>query len=309
MCHLDRRQTEGQPQWRDLRYPTTNPPRIPTADEEMCHLDRRQTEGQPQWRDLRYPTTNLPRIPTPELPGPPTSDEEMCHLDRRQTEGQPQRRDLRYPTTNLPRTQLARLQHQAARLRANAVDYLQIREKDLAPADLLILATTLRQTLPPGTRPRLLLNLGHQTLPPEALLDLALSARFDGLHLPAGWPADSKPTLPASLRAAFAHAGLPPPILSASAHTFAEVEAARAAGLDLILFGPVFGKTVFDKVAFDNPAPGQLVAPAAGLDALRAAVQVAGPIPVLTLGGITAENTAACLAAGAQGIAGIRLFL
>jgi len=44
----------------------------------------------------------------------------------------------------------------------------------------------------------------------------------------------------------------------------------------------------------------------AGIAALREACRA--KIPVLALGGVTVENAASCLDAGAAGIAGIRLF-
>ena len=48
--------------------------------------------------------------------------------------------------------------------------------------------------------------------------------------------------------------------------------------------------------------------PGQGLEQLHAACIAAAPVPVYALGGVTLENAAACIAAGAAGIAGIRLF-
>ncbi len=45
-----------------------------------------------------------------------------------------------------------------------------------------------------------------------------------------------------------------------------------------------------------------------GLALLRDACQIASPVPVLALGGVTDGNAAGCLQAGAVGFAGIRLF-
>jgi thiamine-phosphate pyrophosphorylase len=87
-------------------------------------------------------------------------------------------------------------------------------------------------------------------------------------------------------------------VVSVSCHTLDEVQRAHRAEVDLILFGPVFEKRV----------EGEVVAPGAGLAGLQAACKVAPGSPVLALGGITVANTPACLAAGAAGIAGIRLF-
>ena len=183
------------------------------------------------------------------------------------------------------------LRAQAAALARSGVDYLQIREKDLASADLLALALALRVVVPPGSTPRLLLN---------GSIDVALEAGVDGLHLPGsdlfgGRPA---PNLSA-IRARFQAMARPAPILSVSAHSLPEVQAANAAGVDLILFGPVFEKRVC----------GKLVSPGLGLTALAEAASAAAPTPLLALGGLSRANLDPCLRAGAAGIAAIRLFL
>jgi len=77
------------------------------------------------------------------------------------------------------------------------------------------------------------------------------------------------------------------------------MEAARTAasgGADYLSFGPVFATPA--KEAYGPPQ---------GLERL-AEVCRSVPIPVLAIGGITVANASACLAAGASGIAAIRLF-
>ena len=85
-------------------------------------------------------------------------------------------------------------------------------------------------------------------------------------------------------------------LIGVSCHTLEEVRAAEAEGADYVLFGPVFlpaSKT-------SSLAPRGL----GGLEEAARAVQ----IPVLALGGVTRDNTRACIEAGAAGIAGISLF-
>ena len=84
------------------------------------------------------------------------------------------------------------------------------------------------------------------------------------------------------------------PLISISCHSPEEVTQAATEAATLAIFAPVFEK---------KDAPGN--APT-GLEALRQACQA--KIPVLALGGITLQNAASCLQAGAAGIAAIRLF-
>ena len=157
----------------------------------------------------------------------------------------------------------------AARAVRQAVDMIQVREKDLSARDLLDLVCTIRD-LAAGTKTRILVN---------DRLDIALAAGVDGVHLPGN--------------------GLPPGrvrslvrLLGVSTHTLAEALAAESAGADFIVFGPVF----------ESPGKSPV-----GLDPLTKVVASVG-IPVLAIGGITEANAQRVLDAGAAGIAGIRLF-
>jgi len=182
------------------------------------------------------------------------------------------------------------LLQQAAHLASRNIDFLQLREKDLPAAALATLAREILASLRTHKSPtKLLIN---------SRADIALATRADGVHLTSAPGA----LTPAQIRALYAHADLPTPTISLSCHTLEEVTRAAQSPPDnrpdLILFGPVF-----EKVAAANTLPGT------GLDLLHAAALAAAPIPVLALGGITEQNTPACLAAGAAGIAAIRLFI
>ena len=157
-----------------------------------------------------------------------------------------------------------------ARAVADGVDMIQVREKDLAAVDLLDLVCRVRDVAAAGTQTKVLVN---------GRLDIALIAGIDGVHLPGdGLPA-------AQVRPHVRTLGV-------SCHSIEEAIQAERDGVDYIIFGPVF------------ETPGKR---AVGIDALRRVVQ-AVKIPVLAIGGITAENTPSVLEAGAAGIAAIRMF-
>jgi thiamine-phosphate pyrophosphorylase len=181
------------------------------------------------------------------------------------------------------RQQQTALVEQAARWGSAGIDLIQLREKDLPAAWLATLARNLLKTLPATTK--LLLN---------SRLDIAIATAAHGVHLTAA-PGE---LTPAQVRDLYAAARLPPPVITVSCHTLAEVARARDNRVDGILFAPVFGKIV----------AGKIVTPGPGLDQLRAACTAAAPTPVYALGGVTLKNAPSCLEAGALGIAGIRLF-
>jgi thiamine-phosphate pyrophosphorylase len=163
------------------------------------------------------------------------------------------------------------------------VDYVQIREKDLAPEELTRLAHKIvRAVRDAGGKTRVLLN---------GPAEVALACGCDGVHLPSGLPAD------ALERARGIWTRTEAPVISISCHTIAEIEQARQYGATLALFAPVF-----EKRRAEGVQTGQ------GLDTLSEACRAAFPMPVFALGGITVQNASDCIKAGAAGIAAIRLF-
>ena len=176
----------------------------------------------------------------------------------------------------------------------NGLNYIQIREKDLAPDELRALTTEIVAAVRKENQTtRVLINGPAQ---------IAFEAKADGVHLPANAPTNAAE----QARTLFA-ASARDAILSYACHSLKEVLKAKeeslrnphaTTGNTLILYAPVF-----EKVTPEDNLPGL------GLEALRAAVDSARPIPVFALGGVTTQNAPACIDAGAAGIAAIRLFL
>jgi thiamine-phosphate pyrophosphorylase len=169
------------------------------------------------------------------------------------------------------------------------VDYIQLREKDLAARDLERLAgEAVRVVRDHSATAKLLVN---------GRADVALASGADGVHLPGG-------ELDASeIRPLWMQASERAPVIAVSAHTVAEVRAAAAGGANFAVLAPIFEKVNTD-------------APGIGIETLRTACPAATPLDVseqrrfavLALGGVTLTNAQVCLAAGAAGVAGIRLF-
>ena len=163
------------------------------------------------------------------------------------------------------------------------VDYIQIREKDLPPEDLLALSRAVVAAVrEAGPDTRVLVN---------GTAEIAIEAGGDGVHLPAAAPAGAAEEARQVYRKAGREA-----IVSRACHSLKEMR--TLAGVSLVVFAPVF-----EKAGEQDSQPG------VGLRLLGEACRVAGPVPVIALGGVTAENAAECISAGAGGVAGIRLFL
>ena len=173
------------------------------------------------------------------------------------------------------------------------VDYIELREKDLPTRDLESLARetmgvvrSCAQLKTENRKPRTALLINSRT-------DVAIAVEADGVQL------RSDDVSPQEVSTVWqCGAGSPArqlsrrdPVIGVSCHYPREVTQAAAAGATFAVFAPVFEKK--------DASP-------TGLFALKQACDT--NIPVLALGGITLENAQSCLAAGAAGIAAIRLF-
>lgn len=151
---------------------------------------------------------------------------------------------------------------------------LQIRLKPAAAADIVRVATWARRVC----------DEHGAALVVNDRVDIALAVGADGVHL-------GQTDLPLAEARALAGERL---WIGVSTHNLEQVRAAVAGGADYLGYGPVFPTRTKE-----NPDPVQ------GVEALAAAVQVAGSTPVVAIGGITAETAASVYAAGATALCAI----
>jgi len=166
---------------------------------------------------------------------------------------------------------------QAARA---GVDWIQLREKDLSGRELGELTEGAVHRI--GTVCRLLVN---------DRLDIALVDGAAGVHL-----GESSLPLVEAKRLANKRRMSGNFVVGASVHSLQAAQQAERDGADYLIFGPVFATP--SKASFGAPQ---------GLTKLRENCKTI-KIPVIAIGGITADNFGECLQAGASGIAAIRLF-
>lgn len=155
------------------------------------------------------------------------------------------------------------------------VDMVQVREKDLPGGLLLALAQRLRDV----TRGRALLFVNER-------VDVALLCEADGVHLPEAG------LLPSAVRRL---AG-PRLLIGASVHSVGSARRAQQEGADFLIAGTIFPS---------RSHPGEGAAGVGLLTAIRKEVT----LPVLAIGGVTAENAGTCIRAGADGVAVITAIL
>jgi thiamine-phosphate pyrophosphorylase len=210
---------------------------------------------------------------------PPARKPIFCYVtDRRAFEIAPQSSEL--PTSDPTTLKKQSLDDSIRRAVADGVDWIQIREKDLDAKALLELTRfAVAEALKSPTR--ILVN---------DRLDVALAAGAAGVHL-------GENSLPLEALSEWRRAtGRTDFLVGVSCHSLEAAQAAERGGANYIFFGPVFATP--SKAAFGAPQ---------GVERLRP-VCAAVEIPVLAIGGVNLENADACLAAGAAGIAAIRMF-
>lgn len=156
------------------------------------------------------------------------------------------------------------------------VPLFQIREKSLSGRVLFELVARAAE-LTRGSKTRLLVNDRS---------DIARAAGADGVHL-------TTHSLPVDVVRKIYGAEF---LIGVSTHSLDEARAARAAGADFIVFGPVF-----------ETESKRVYGPPQGLDKLSEVTRELGEFPVVAIGGITLENFGECFRAGASGVAAIRL--
>jgi thiamine-phosphate diphosphorylase len=158
---------------------------------------------------------------------------------------------------------------------AGGVNVVQLRENDLPAADLLTLARQLRGV----TGPDALLVINDR-------VDVALLSGADGVHLGGhGLPVSAVRSL------------IPPSLyVGRSVHTVRDARQAELDGADYLVAGTIFASPSHPDVVPSGPG---------FLRDLSARIR----LPVIAIGGITAENAGECWSAGASGIACISALL
>jgi thiamine-phosphate pyrophosphorylase len=160
---------------------------------------------------------------------------------------------------------------------AAQISLFQIREKSLSARVLYeLVARATRITR--GSLTKLLVN---------DRVDIALAAGADGVHL-------TSASLPARVVRQICG---PEFLIGVSTHSLETARDARDSGADFALFGPVF-----------ETESKRMYGPPQGLNRLQQVTSELQSFPVVAIGGITLDNAESCFAAGASGIAGIRLF-
>jgi thiamine-phosphate pyrophosphorylase len=182
-----------------------------------------------------------------------------------------------YPVTDVRISGLSHAE-QVARLSAGGATLIQLREKHQSPREFYREAEeALRLAHSRGAR--MIIN---------DRVDIALALKADGVHL------GQDDLLPEAARRLLGERA----IIGFSTHNLEQAEAAISMPVDYIAIGPIFSTAT--KASPD---------PVVSLDGLRRVRAVVGRIPLVAIGGITAENAAEVMSAGADAVAVVSAIL
>jgi len=209
-----------------------------------------------------------------------------------------------------PAAQRDRLLAKIAEAARAEVDLIQLRERDLTARELLQLAkeavATIRETRNGKRETRLLIN---------SRLDVALACGADGVHLRgedysasdarAIWmKAQAVSSMTRSVERETRNASF---LFGVSCHAQADILSAESHGADFVVYAPIFEKQGTSTQAVGLEGLRQACGRIATHDK-KVEAGFASGMPILALGGVTLANARDCVAGGAAGIAGIRLF-
>jgi thiamine-phosphate diphosphorylase len=144
---------------------------------------------------------------------------------------------------------------------------LHVRIKSASGPELAVVARQATRSLSLAGRPVLLNGAAEQ----------AVALGYEGAHLPQALIPLSAPAAPPGF------------LLGASVHDLSSLAAAANAGTHYVFFGPVW-------------SPGSKIAKPTGVSALASFARRSS-VPLIAIGGVTPERVAACLEAGAHGVA------
>jgi thiamine-phosphate pyrophosphorylase len=176
-----------------------------------------------------------------------------------------------YPLTDCALSGLSHSE-QISRLVEGGVRIVQIREKFLSSLEFYQQAAEAVRSVS-GRSVKIIIN---------DRVDIALAVKADGVHLGQD---DLPPQAARELLGADAIIGL-------STHNLEQVQLATQLPLDYIALGPIFSTTT-------KQAP----EPNIGLDGLARIRKAVGTLPMVAIGGITADNSKQVLEAGADAVA------
>jgi thiamine-phosphate pyrophosphorylase len=178
-----------------------------------------------------------------------------------------------YPITDVRISGLSHAE-QVSRLIQGGATLIQLREKHLPPRDFLLQAEAAVK-IARAHNVQIIIN---------DRVDIALALKADGVHL-------GQDDLPAeAARTILGKQAL----IGYSTHNVAQALGARTLPIDYLALGPIY------RTASKNDPE-----PIVGLEALREIRQVIPDLPLVAIGGITAENLQTTLKAGATCVATI----